>query len=91
MRKICALILLLSISPVFAKDISVDKLLQDATTKICKDIDGKLTVFAIIDIKSDFWGVSEYIESELQYNFSQNLAETKLITRNERASLLVEQ
>lgn len=79
---ICMVSILMAI-PLFAKTYSLQEAISNGSAEICKKIDGNINTVVIVDVQSDSESLSDYIYSELNYNFVNNLKKTFVAERNE--------
>ena len=79
---ICMVSILMAI-PLFAKTYSLQEAISNGSAEICKKIDGNINTVVIVDVQSDSESLSDYIYSELNYNFVNNLKKTSVAERNE--------
>ena len=79
---ICMVSILMAI-PLFAKTYSLQEAISNGCAEICKKIDGHINTVVIVDVQSDSESLSDYIYSELNYNFVNNLKKTAVAERNE--------
>lgn len=63
-------------SSVYAKTLTFEDLLNNAVTEISSEIDGKVKSLAILDVKTEYWAVSDYIVDELAHYFTRRLSNT---------------
>lgn len=69
--------------PLFAKTYSLQEAIINGSAEICKKIDGNINNVVVVDVQSDSESLSDYIYSELNYNFVCNLKKTAVAERNE--------
>lgn len=79
---ICMVSILMAI-PLFAKTYSLQEAIINGSAEICKKIDGNINTVVVVDVQSDSESLSDYIYSELNYNFVCNLKKTAVAERNE--------
>lgn len=79
---ICMVSILMAI-PLFAKTYSLQESISNGSAEICKKIDGNINTVVVVDVQSDSESLSDYIYSELNYNFVNNLKKTFVAERNE--------
>lgn len=79
---ICMVTILMAI-PLFAKTYSLQEAIINGSAEICKKIDGNINTVVVVDVQSDSESLSDYIYSELNYNFVCNLKKTAVAERNE--------
>lgn len=79
---ICLLSILIAI-PLFAKTYSMQEAISNGSAEICKKIDGNINTVVVVDVQSDSESLSDYIYSELNYSFVNNLKKTSVAERNE--------
>lgn len=79
---ICMVSILMAI-PLFAKTYSLQEAIINGSAEICKKIDGNINTVVVVDVQSDSESLSDYIYSELNYNFVNNLKKTFVAERNE--------
>lgn len=75
----------------FAKDLTLEETVFDAATKISESIDGKVQTIAVLDIRSEYWALSDYIVGELNHELTNLLVETNVAERDEYSLSLIQQ
>ncbi|MBR1404246.1 MAG: hypothetical protein IJ558_08695 [Treponema sp.] len=86
-----AFVAILSVFPSFAKDLSLEQTLAQAAAKISDSIDGKVKTVAVLDIRSEYWALSDYIVSLLNDEFANTFTQTNVAERDEYSLALIQQ
>ncbi|MGN0729976.1 DUF4384 domain-containing protein [Treponema sp.] len=74
----------------FAKTLMFEDLLNNAATEISADIDGKVESLAILDVKTEYWAISDYIVDELVHYFTRRFGSGNIIAHDEFTRTLIE-
>ena len=93
MRKLffTAVLAFLFVLPSFSKDLSFENTIRDAAENITEKIDGKVQTLAVLDIRSEYWALSDYIVSVLNDDFVNCLNKTNVAERDEYSLALIQQ
>lgn len=76
--------------PLFAKEPTLEQTLKNAATKISESIDGKVKTVAVIDIRSEFWALSDYMVGVLNDELTNVLEATNVAERDEYSLALIQ-
>ncbi|MGN0731354.1 MAG: DUF4384 domain-containing protein [Treponema sp.] len=77
-------------SYVYAKTLTFEDLLNNAATELSSDIDGRVKSLAILDVKTEYWAVSDYIVDELAHYFTRRFGSGNIIAHDEFTRTLIE-
>lgn len=88
--EICACLMILAITNCFSKTYNLHEAITAATETICKKIDGKVDVVAVIDILSDSKTLSDFVNNELFHEFVITLNQTIVVERDAKTIELIE-
>lgn len=90
-RLLAAIFALAASFSLAAKDITLEQTLGDAAAKISGAIDGKMKTVAVLDIRSDYWALSDYIVAMLNDELVNTLEQTNVAERDEYSLSLIQQ
>lgn len=84
------LIVFLSCFPFFSKEIGLEQTISDAAVGLGGVIDGKVKTVAVLDIRSEYWALSDYIVNELNHELTNTLENTNVAERDEYSLALIQ-
>ena len=84
-----AIVFLLA-QPVEAKTPTLEQTLKSAATKIAENIDGSVKTVAVIDIRSEYWALSDYMVGVLNDELANVLEKTNVAERDEYSLALIQ-
>ena len=73
----------------FAKDIPFEDQLKTAATEVCADIEGQVKSIAILDVRTEYWAVSDYIVDELAHYFTRRFGAGNIIAHDDFTRSLI--
>ena len=76
--------------PLFAKEASLEQTLKATAKKISEGIDGNVRTVAVIDIRSEFWALSDYMVGVLNDELTNVLEATNVAERDEYSLALIQ-
>lgn len=73
----------------FSKDVGLQDLLKNASAELCVALDGSVKVIAVVEVSSEHWAVSEYIEERLNHEIAGILKQSALAVRDAHSLELI--
>ena len=89
-KRLLVLCMLFAFPMLFAREITLDELIEQASQKISTAIDGKMHAVTILSVRCSYPTLNDYIVDTMNYYLSTHLQKTSVVERDEYARKLIQ-